>query len=420
MSDLGEGLLHQSSRRYRSSDDDDEHSPGFIVRLKYSLYLFVSLLLAIVFRGMMSSVFENVPFLSKGCAATSHIGVLRAACASEMLIYRISFALVVFFALHWLSVSDLTCCIRSRDRVQLQLHFFTVKTALFVLLFLITLFIPNNFFAGYGYVCLFSSALYLLVNVVFLVDFSYKWSDDWGERAEQNGKWLWYLLSVAVGSALLGVAAVVASYIIYVPQSTCNYNAFAITTVILGGFCFTILSIYVPHGSIVPSSIVFLYTSCIMFFTLRTSAAPCNRLIGVGGDGGSTTYSVLQGIGTTVVTCFTLLYSVVTAGGSGAALNIGQNDDGDEEDADESGHLSHYMFFYTIMIFGSMYLAMLGTNWHVNGAGDAALDTSISIAFWVRMSTVWAAMALYIWSLVAPYTCCKGRDFGFAVDDDWA
>ncbi|KAK7200968.1 Serine incorporator (Serinc) [Novymonas esmeraldas] len=415
MSDADDGLL--SRQRFRSVDEDSDLSPSLIIRLSYAMYLFVALLLSMMARGLMSSLFEKVPLLERGCATNPQNGVIQAACGAEMLIYRVSFALVVFFAFHWITVSDLTCCIRSKDRAELQRSFFTVKTVLLVLLFIATLFIPNGFFAGYAYVCLICSGLYLLMNVVFLVDFSYHWSDEWGERADGNPKWMWYLLAIAVGSLTLAVAAIVASFVIYVPHSDCNYNAGVITSVIVGAFVYLILSIYVPHGSIVPSSIVFLYTSCILFFTLRTTGNEhCNRMAT---RSTSTAYSIFQTIATMVLTSFTLLYSVVAAGGSSAALNIGQDDDGDLEDADETGHLSHYMFFYTIMIFGSMYLAMLGSSWHVSGAGDDGLSTSINIAFWVRMSTVWAAMILYIWSLVAPYTCCKGRDFGFAVDEDW-
>ncbi|CAM39636.1 conserved hypothetical protein [Leishmania braziliensis MHOM/BR/75/M2904] len=415
MGDTEDGLL--SRRRFHSADEERDLSPGLIVRLKYAMYLFVALLLSMMVRGLMSSLFDKIPWLEKGCAMSSKGGVIQAACGAEMLVYRVSFALTVFFGIHWLSVSDLTCCIRSSDRVELQRSFFTIKTVLLVLLFITTLFVPNGFFSVYAHLCLVCSGLYLLMNVIFLVDFAYQWSDDWSNRADDNPKWMWYLLAIAIGSFTLAIAVIVASFVIYVPHSNCNYNACAITSVVVGAFIYLILSIYVPHGSIVPSSIVFLYTSFILFFTLRTTDNEhCNRMAT---HSSSTTYSIVQTISTMVLTCFTLLYSVVAAGGSGTSLQIGQDDDGLAEDPEETGHLSHYMFFYTIMIFGSMYLAMLGSSWHVSGAGEDGLSKSINLAFWVRLTTVWAAVLLYIWSLVAPYTCCKGRDFGFAVEEDW-
>lgn len=395
--------------------DGSALAPDFVVRLSYAFYLFVGLLATMLFTGGMQSFLNKFSFLKVGCELVDS-EVLRTACAGEMMAYRVSFALAVFFFIHWLSVSDLTCCVQSRARAVMQTSFFSVKSFLLGLLFFLTFFIPNGFFAAYAYVCLFASAVFLLMNVVFLVDFSYQWSDDWGERADSNGKWMWYLLLVAVGSFLLAIGVSVASFILFVPHADCNYNAFAVTSVLVGALLYTVLSVWVPHGSVVPSGIVFLYTSCIMFVTLRTSQNDrCNRLGALEGR----THSFLQMLIGSLAASFMLAYTVITSGGSGASLNVGEDDDGEEEDPDRSGHLSHYMFFYFVMVMGSMYLAMLATGWHVSGAGEGTFLGSINVAFWVRSSTVWAAVVLYVWSLVAPYTCCKGRDFGFAVDDDW-
>lgn len=258
-----------STFRARYSFADGVLAPGIAIRLQYACYLFFGLLVTMLFRGVLSSLFDNFSFLQHGCELVT-TGALREACTGEMMVYRVSFALFVFFLLHWISVSDLTCCIESRARAALQERFFYAKSIILVLMFGITFFIPNKFFAVYAYVTLFSSSAFLLMNVLFLVDFSYQWSDDWGERSESNSKWLWYLLSIAVGSILLGIAVCIAGFIIYVPHSNCNYNAFALTSVVVAGLVYTVISIYIPHGSIVPSSIVFLYTSCIMFVTLRT------------------------------------------------------------------------------------------------------------------------------------------------------
>ncbi|CCW68348.1 unnamed protein product [Phytomonas sp. Hart1] len=268
----------------------------------------------------------------------------------------------------------------------------------------------------YGYVCLFSSAFFLLINAVFLVDFSYQWSDDWSERAESNEKWMWYLFAIAVGSFALAVLINIISIYVYIPHADCNLNAFVLTTVGVGTLGFTVLSIWVPHGSIVPSCLVFLYASGVVFLTLRTIPSTyCNRY----GPSFSQGTSFKQVVFGSVVTSFTLAYTVISSSGSGRALNVGVDDNDDDEDPDRTGHLSHYMFFHFIMMLGSMYLAMLATDWRVSGGGEETFLGSVYIAFWVRMVAVWTAMFLYIWSLVAPYTCCKGRDFGFTVDDDW-
>ncbi|ORC88530.1 putative serine incorporator [Trypanosoma theileri] len=404
-----------------SSKRNSVFAPGVLVRLQYACYLFVGLVVTMLLRGSLQGVFSRVSILEKGCeyAASGDTNY----CTGEVLVYRVSFALMLFFLLHWLSVSDLTCCIESEARAEFQKRFFFAKSIILVLLFIITFWIPNSFFSVYAYVCMFASAIFLLVNVVFLVDFSYQWSDDWGQRAEHSGKWMWYLLAIALLSYLGGIAMSVVSFVMYVPHSDCNYNAFALSSVLVSGLVYTVLSVWVPHGSVVPSGIVFLYTSSMMFVTLRTDTNPhCNRLAQTPGRPAP----ILQMILASVVSGAALGYSVVSAGGNRDALRLGRShEDGDgsvsdhedEEDPDESGHLGRYMFLHATMMLGSMYLAMLATGWHVSGAGTDTMLGSINVAFWVRSTTVWMAVLLYIWSLLAPYYCCRDRDFGFAVDD---
>ncbi|KAH9599749.1 Serine incorporator/TMS membrane protein [Trypanosoma melophagium] len=402
---------------FSSSKRSSIFAPGVLLRLQYACYLFIGLVATMLLRGSLEGVFSRVSILQKGCeyAASGETNY----CTGEVIVYRVSFALMLFFLLHWLSVSDLTCCIDSEARAEFQKRFFFAKSIILVLLFIATFWIPNSFFSVYAYVCMFASAVFLLVNVVFLVDFSYQWSDEWGRRGEHSGKWMWYLLAVAILSYLGGIALSVVSFVMYVPHSDCNYNAFALSSVLVSGLVYTVLSVWVPHGSVVPSGIVFVYTSGMMFVTLRTDADPhCNRLAQPPGQ----PVPVVQMILASVVSGAALGYSVVSAGGNHDALRLGStNGDGseseDEEDPDESGHLSRYMFFYATMMLGAMYLAMLATGWHVSGAGTKSLIGSINVAFWVRSATVWAAVLLYIWSLLAPYYCCRDRDFGFAVDD---
>lgn len=392
-------------------DDDDTVSPGFIVRVQYALYLFVGLLASLLLRGGLGTLFSKFPVIQKGCAS-----VVGDACAGEMVAYRVSFSLSTFFFIHWLSVSDLTCCISSSARSQMQTRFFIVKTVALAALGVTTFFIPNGFFVVYAYLCMFASALFLLLNIIFLVDFAYFWNDVWGRRSESNSKWMWYLLIVSAGSFLGGAVVSAVSFFYFVPHADCNFNAFVITSVLVGALLYTVLSIWLPHGSIVPSSIVFIYTSSVMFTTLRTQDDEyCNKMAGAVGE-----VSLKQMLLGCLVPSFTLLYAVVSAGGNSSSLRFSTDEHEDvEEDPDEAGHLAQYMYFHFIMVLGSMYLAMLATGWHVNGGGDQRLSTSTSVAAGVRYTTVWVAILLYLWTLVAPYTCCRDRDFGFDIDDDW-
>lgn len=395
------------------SERGPTYGPDVLLRVQYACYLFVGLILTLVFRGSLTHLFSHIPIFQTGCEYAADAS--KQFCTGEVLVYRISFALTLFFFLHLLSVSDLTCCIQGEIRAEFQKRFFFAKSILLALLFVATFWIPNAFFAVYAYVCLFASGLFLLMNVIFLVDFSHQWNDEWGRRAERAGKWALYLLAVALFCYLGGLGVSVASYALFVPHAGCSLHAFVITSVLLGAIVFTLLSVWVPHGSLVPSGIVFLYSSGVMFLTLRADYdATCNRLAVPDGHSGS----VKQMLVASLVSALALGYNVVSSGGNGGVFGFGgvAGDEG-EEDPDESGHLGQYVFFYLTMMLGSMYLAMLATNWHVSGMGEETMLSSINVAFWVRSATVWLAVLLYIWSLLAPYFCCRDRDFGYAVED---
>lgn len=427
-------------------------APGVLLRLQYASYLFIGLVLCLLLKGSAGRAFDSVGVLRSGCellvgsppqqqqqpsssggvlppllptpptlsspvpfregGGGSESVLLNAVCYSNTLVYRVSFALVLFFLVHFASVSDLTCCIDASSRAQFQQRFFFVKSAVLLLLFSASFSIPNAFFAGYAWLCLLVSAVFLIVQMILMVDFSYQWNDDWGQRAEDNSKWQWYLLTVSLGSYGVGLAICVAGYMYLVLHGDCNFNAFAITAVLVFGLVSTVIAIWVPHGSIVPSGIVFAYCAILQFANLRNDSSDvyCNAFAG-------TATSLKSTVLAAIFSGSVLAYSVISAGGSRSSLFL--SSDGDYapvDDADVSGHLSEYCFFHAIMMAGSMYLAMLASDWTVSG-GSSSASSSTSVAFWVKNASIWCTMFLYLWTLLAPYFCCKDRDFGFQTDD---
>ena len=406
----------------------DTFSPSILVRLQYAMYLFVGLALCLILKGAGGKALSDATILQRGCdvlmqieqhegtsTSTTTATALNVACVENTLAYRVSFSLAVFFLIHALSVSDLTCCIPARARAQMQERFFTVKSVL-LLLCLIFVFtcVPNSFFAGYAWLCMGVSGLFLVIQIILLVDFSYQWNEEWGERASQGVvKWQWYLVIVAFGCYAVGIGATIYSYVMFVPHGDCNLNAFAITEVVIAAVVFTMVSVWVPHGSILPSGIVFAYCAVQELVALRaTDDMYCNPTFAASAGGGSSTKSLL------LTSCFSglmLAYAVVSSGGSRTSLSLDESSA--QEDPDRDGHLAGYFFFHLIMTAGSMYLAMLVTDWTVSGNGQSNVTKGLTAAFWVKHASLWLTQLVYVWSLLAPYYCCQDRDFGFATDD---
>lgn len=416
-----------------SADDSDAggrtFSPGVIVRMQYAAYLFMGFVACIIVKASMGTAFAKVGVIKAGCeyftAGTGDssmpgaIGTLSKAvqtvsvlCSENTVVYRISFALTVFYAIHFVSVSDLTCCLEASAREELQRRFFCVKTSLLSLLFTAVFWIPNGFFAAYAWICMFASAVFLVIQMLLIVDFTYQWNEEWGRRAEGNGKWNVYLLLVAGGCYLFGLVLIIVSYVKFVPHEDCNLNGAAVTATLLAGVAYTVVAVWVPHGSIVPSSIVFAYTSTIVFLALRETQDPyCNSEYTAPGQQ-SWRATLLGGL----VSGLAIAYSVVSSGGASSRAALSTEDsDAPEDDPDASGHLASYCYFYVIMMAGSMYLAMVVTNWSVSG-GSTSVSTSTAVAVWVKLASGWLVTAMYFWSLLAPYFCCKDRDYGYDVN----
>ena len=387
--------------------------PNVLVRLQYAMYLFFALLLCLL-KGSLAKALSHFSAVSKGCTylekATNHVDVSVGSdsCFENTVVYRVSFGLAAFFLIMFFSVSDLTCCIDAEARDEFQRRFFGWKTVLLSLITFVTFWIPNTFFSAYAWLCMFASAVFLVMQIVIFIDFSYQWNEDWGQRSENNGKWSVYLLIVSILCYVAALVVIVFAYIYFVPHEDCNTNATAVTLTLLAGLTYTCVAIWVPHGSILPSGIVFLYTSILCFSALRSSTnAYCNKLYEPEGK-----ESILMIIVSAAFLASTLAYSAVATGGSGSSLSL-QADADEADNPDESGHLSHYCYFHFVMILASFYLSMIATNWQISGTSSDGKPEGAEVAMWVKVASECLTICLYFWSLLAPYYCCKDRDFGY-------
>jgi len=82
---------------------------------------------------------------------------------------------------------------------------------------------------------------------------------------------------------------------------------------------------------------------------------------------------------------------------------------GEERDDERTGTRYNYTWFHVIFLVGTMYVAMLLTDWQILKSSDGApgKDHDFYIgrsrpAMWMRIVSSWVCMALYIWSLVVP------------------
>jgi hypothetical protein len=153
-------------------------------------------------------------------------------CYGYVAVQRINFALGFF---HVLMALMLVGVRSSKDgRAKIQNGFWGPKILGWIVMIVLTFFIPNSFFIVWGnYFAMAGACLFLLVGLILLVDLAHNWAEYCQEKIETSESRMWTAL--LVGSALFMYLASFAMTIvmyIYFAKSGCGMNQAAITVCI--------------------------------------------------------------------------------------------------------------------------------------------------------------------------------------------
>jgi len=125
-------------------------------------------------------------------------------------------------------------------------------------------FIPNNVFNVYANISIFGSSLFIIIQMLILVDFAY-WVNEYLVSKSQDDmdnekKWLGLILFLAIICFILSSIFIIASYVWFSGQD-CHLNNFFITFTWILAITVTFMSLRAEHVSIFPSSVVTLFCS---------------------------------------------------------------------------------------------------------------------------------------------------------------
>jgi len=174
------------------------------------------------------------------------------------------------------------------------------------------------------------------------------------------------------------------------------------------------------HGKsgILQASVVFIYTSYLVWSAINSEPLDwnCNNI-----RTGSSTLSIVIGA---CFAIFAVCYSAFTTSGKTSSIagtteskedisqgeplvnKIDEKENEETYNDDEKDTTSYnYTLYHLVFAFGAMYVGMLLTSWAmIDGNKDASpvTDTGL-VSVWVKMVSSWLTIALYIWTVVAPY-----------------
>jgi hypothetical protein len=372
-------------------------------------------------------------------------------CGGDFAVYRFSFTLCLFFA-----AMTLLCAGTSKLGARTHRGFWFLKAFVVFALLVSTLFISNETLVGYREAARYLSVLFLLMQILLLIDFGYTLNEKMIERddaSEYDGVCGWKM-AIIVLAGLMYLGCIVAWVLMYVyfglPECPAQQTLISLT--LLGSLALTAISCskIAPHGTLLTSAVVTSYATYLCFSALSSHPdSSCNPFAHSAShfDGGG--LLILVGsIGLTWSSATGGKEAMLgksednlsqtemakpldeTGGANSSSAGNGGNDDDEEAVGAES-----WWYFHLMMAAVALYIAMLLTEFssvpaEVNGVPLSRNDiekweanppewkaASMIATFWVKVGSQWACLLMYAWTLLAPYLLRESRDFGIEFDD---
>ncbi|XP_073936829.1 serine incorporator 2 isoform X2 [Castor canadensis] len=413
-------------------------SPNSTVsRLLFTSFLFLGVLVSIIMLSpSVESQLHKLPWVCEDVLQGPND------CGSLLgfrSVYRMCFATAAFFFLFTL----LMICVRSsRDpRAAIQNGFWFFKFLVLVGITVGAFYIPDGSFSKiWFYFGVVGSFLFILIQLILLIDFAHSWNQQWLGKAEECDSRAWYagLFFFTLLFYALSIAAITLMFIYYTEPGACHEGKIFISLNLTFCVCVSIIAVLPkvqeaqPNSGLLQASVVTLYTMFVTWSALsNVPDQKCNlHLPTAGGNQTLGDYqtqwwdapSILGLIIFLLCTLFISLRSsdhrqvnnLMRTEECPAVLEATQQQqqvaafEGRAFDNEQDGVTYSYSFFHFCLVLASLYIMMTLTNWYSPNETQKMISTWTAV--WVKICASWAGLCLYLWTLVAPLLL-PNRDF---------
>ncbi|XP_012858348.1 PREDICTED: serine incorporator 3 [Erythranthe guttata] len=374
-------------------------------RIGYCGLFGVSLIVSWILREFAQPVLKHLSWINTSDNLSKEWYQMQA-------VLRVSLGNFLFFAI--LAVIMIGIKYQNDKRDFFHHEGWIVKIVIWTTLIILMFFLPNAVISVYGVVSKFGAGLFLLVQVLMLLDATHSWNDSWVAKDDQ--KWYIALLVVSI-SCYIGAFTFSGLLFIWFNPSgqDCGLNVFFLVMTIILAFSFGIIALHPKvNGSLLPASVISMYCAYVCYTGLSSEPRDyvCNGLHNKSKV--VSTSTLILGMLTTVLS---VLYSALRAGSSTTFLSPPSSPraggkkpllEGDELESGKGKNETEnkpvtysYMFFHLIFALASMYSAMLLSGWTSDSENPQLIDVGWT-SVWVRICTEWVTAGLYVWSLIAP------------------
>ncbi|ETE65034.1 Serine incorporator 2, partial [Ophiophagus hannah] len=380
-----------------------------VTRLSFTLFLFLGTLVSIIM--IIPGVEEKLHKLPGFCEGSNSPVGIKVDCKAFLglkSVYRMCFATASFFFFFAL----LMLCVRSSKdpRASIQNGFWFFKLLMLIGITVGAFYIPDGTFTSvWFYFGVVGSFLFVLIQLILLIDFAHSWSQIWLRNSDEGNSKSWYaaLFFFTFLFYAVSIAAIVLLYVYYTKPDGCTESKIFISLNLI--FCIVVSVVSVlpkvqdaqPHSGLLQASIITLYTMYVTWSALAN--VPGEPVL-------IQLIPLRQGIRSSDHTQVNKMMlteeSPAMLGGGNTNLEDGVHRAYDNE---EEGVTYNYTFFHICLFLASLYIMMTLTNWYRPNETRQEL-TSPWTAVWVKISSSWVGLLLYLWTLIAPLAL-PDRDF---------
>lgn len=406
-------------------------------RVGYVVVFLVFSLLAWVLRGYAPQLLSWLPENALNAVCKTDAGDIAENCFSVMTVFRVSSSLAIFHTVLGLVMIGVT---RYNDcRTGVQEGGWLWKVLIIIAMIIGSMWIPHGVYLVYGWIALIGAGIFIVIQLMLLVDFSHSWAESWIEKYEEDQmetdgsqKWWWALLSASIIAYLAAIVGTVLLYVWFVPEPECQLGAAVITmnvifAVIIGGLsCHPKIQELNPRSGLLQAAIVTAYATYLIYSALMSNPdGECNPFWAdmVTNDAQGNITIALGAFFTVAAVCYSAIRATQQLDAEGndeetrplTAAIMGDGDEDEEADVggdpDERAVPYHFSRFHAIFVFGSCYVGMLMSDWStVDPSNDTIAADMGKGSLWVKIVSSWLCLIFYTWTLVAPLVL-PNRDF---------
>lgn len=417
-------------------------------RLAFSFLLLLGTLVSIIL--ILPGMEDNLKKIPGFCAGGNTLPFIEGKVNCDIIVgyksvYRMCFAMACFFFLFSLIMIRVRS---SKDpRAALQNGFWFFKFLVLVGITVGAFFIPDGIFTTvWYYFGVVGSFIFIIIQLILLVDFAHSWSQSWLEKAEEGNTKCWYaaLLSVTFLCYASAFSAMVLFYIYYTKPDDCTEHKVFISLNFI--FCVVVSVVSIlpkvqeaqPSSGLLQASLISLYTMYLTWSAMTNNpnkncnpsllslVQPATTAPTPTQPPGPVQWWDAQSIVGLLIFLFCTLYASIRSSNNAQVNRLMQTEEGQGLTADieaspgedgvrravdneEDGVTYSYSFFHFSLFLASLYIMMTLTNWYMPDTDYDTMKTSMP-AVWVKICSSWLGLALFLWTLVAPLVL-PDRDF---------